>query len=167
MFVPPPKGDDKPYRITQLRLMTDFNQKIDSLASGFRLRPAHERGMANHGWLTSAHSFSFANYFHPDHMGFANLRVINDDKVMPGRGFGEHPHQNADSLIYAGTFDGDQSAETILPEDHKGWIQLARGSVDVNGQHLEAGDGLAITQGGRLIFSQGRDAEVIYFDLFG
>lgn len=73
----------------------------------------------------------------------------------------------ADGLIYAGTFDGEQKTETVLPDGHQGWIQVARGSVDVNGQRLEEGDGLAITKGGRISVSQGRDAEILYFDLYG
>ena len=63
-------------------------------------RPAEARGVAELGWLHSRHTFSFGNYFDPDHMGFRSLRVINDDVVEPGRGFGEHPHRDAEIFSY-------------------------------------------------------------------
>ena len=58
------------------------------------LHKAHTRGAANHGWLEANHTFSFANYYNPERMNFGVLRVLNDDKIAPSRGFGTHPHDN-------------------------------------------------------------------------
>jgi len=229
-----------------------------------QVRKSHERGYADHGWLKSFHSFSFAGYHDPRFMGWGNLRVINEDQVAAGRGFGEHGHRNmeiisyvlsgelahqdsmgnvkgippgdvqrmsagtgvthsefnhakdqtthllqiwiepnvleippsyeqktipliekqgklrlvaspdgaegsvkifADAKVYAGLFDGSESAQVLLDPKRKAYVHLIRGSLEVNGQHLSGGDALLIEDESQLNFSQGTDAEVLFFDL--
>jgi redox-sensitive bicupin YhaK (pirin superfamily) len=227
-------------------------------------RPAAARGHANHGWLDSSHTFSFADYYDPQHMGFRALRVINEDFVNPARGFGTHHHEDMEIITYvlegelahqdslgngasirpgevqrmsAGTGidhsefnyskdalvhllqiwilperrgltpsyeqktfpieqtqnglvlvaarDGRDGAVTVhqdvalytgklaagaklehaLAPDRHAWIQVARGSVEVNGQKLAQGDGLAVSDETRLAISASEAAEVLLSDL--
>jgi redox-sensitive bicupin YhaK (pirin superfamily) len=228
------------------------------------LRKSQDRGYADHGWLKSYHSFSFADYFDPAHMGWGNLRVINEDRVAPGRGFGEHSHRdmeiisyvlsgelahedsmgnvqgippgdvqrmsagtgvthsefnlakdktthflqiwilpkrngvrpsyeqktipaaekrgalrlvasaseakdavtmNADAKLYAGLFDGAETAELTLGPERKGYVHLVSGTLEVNGQRLDAGDALMLDNESRIAVAKGHDAEVLVFDL--
>src|SRR5271163_1090900 len=69
-------------------------------ATMFQLRKADERGHFNHGWLDTYHTFSFGDYYAPDQLGFRTLRVINDDRVQPGQGFGMHGHRDMEIVTY-------------------------------------------------------------------
>lgn len=229
-----------------------------------QIRKSNTRGQANHGWLNSQHTFSFANYYDPRYTSFGPLRVINEDKVIGGQGFGTHSHSNMeivsyvlggalehkDSMgtgsvlrygdvqrmsagsgvshsefnhsaeetvhflqiwlfpevegippsyeethftpeskrgqlrlivsedgrdgslkihqnarIYAGLFDGDEQARLELAPGRGSYVQVARGQVKVNGITLDTGDALQIRDEAQVTVENGRDAEVLVFDL--
>lgn len=229
-----------------------------------KIRRSEERGHADHGWLDSYHTFSFADYYDPDVMGFRVLRVINDDRISGGRGFPTHPHRDMEIITYviegslehqdtmgthsiilpgevqqmsAGTgvqhseFNHEKTSVTrllqiwILPDraGHKprygqksftealqrenlvlvasgdgaqgsvplhqdvqlyagkwssareqkysfksgryGWIQIANGSLEVNGQLLKTGDGVAIAEESEIALRAHGPAEFLLFDL--
>ena len=228
------------------------------------IRRGDERGHANHGWLDSWHSFSFADYYDPDHVEFGALRVINEDRVAAGAGFGTHGHRDMeilsyvldgelahkdstgtssvirpgdvqrmsagrgvmhsefnhsatkpvhflqiwiqpdvrgiapeyeekrfgpeqkrgrlrliasrdgadgsvrihqDARVYAGLFDGVENATLAIGDGRQVYVHVARGSVVVDGERLEAGDALSATDMTALDIARGRDAEVLVFDL--
>jgi len=96
------------------------------------IRPAAERGHANHGWLDSNFSFSFADYYDAAHTGFRALRVINEDVVAPQRGFGKHPHRDMEILSYV-------LSGAVQHEDSMGSREILRpGEL----QHMSAGSGV-------------------------
>ncbi|WP_423679655.1 pirin family protein [Undibacterium sp. WLHG33] len=228
------------------------------------LRKSQSRGRADHGWLKSQHSFSFGDYYDPDHTGWGNLLVINEDIIAPGTGFGTHGHRdmeiisyvlagqlahqdsmgnikgippgdvqrmsagtgvrhsefnnakgqtthflqiwitpkqkgiapgyeqktipaekkrgalclvaspdgaqdsvamNADAALYAGLFDGDEKAELSLNPERKAYVHLIRGELEVNGQRISGGDAFKIENEQKITLANGKDAEVLVFDL--
>ncbi|CAB3745775.1 quercetin 2,3-dioxygenase [Burkholderia puraquae] len=230
------------------------------------IRHADQRGRAEHGWLSTRHTFSFASYYDPEQNGFSDLLVINDDRIMPGQGFGKHPHRDMeiftyvlegslahkdtmgtgsvivpgdiqvmsagtgiahseynhsnsepvhllqvwiatamkgtppsyqqrhfgveqkrgvlrlvlspdganeslalqqDARVYAGLFDGHESAELELSGNRYAYVHVACGRITVNGVELGEGDGARIRGERTLSFARGHDAEVLVFDLRG
>jgi quercetin 2,3-dioxygenase len=228
------------------------------------LRKAQDRGYADHGWLKSFHSFSFAGYHDPQFMGWGNLRVINEDRVAAGMGFGKHGHRNmeiisyvlsgelahedsmgnikgippgdvqrmsagtgvthsefnhakdqtthflqiwiepnvaeitpsyeqksipladkqgklcliaspdgagnavkihADAKLYAGLFNGTESAQLNLKPNRKAYVHLIKGELQINGVTLQSGDALLIQDLAEILISGGKNAEVLVFDL--
>lgn len=228
------------------------------------MRFSHERGTANHGWLQSKHSFSFADYWDPKHVGFSDLLVINDDTIAPSKGFATHPHRNMEIIsyvlegalehkdsmnsgsviipgdiqlmsaghgithsefnhsttdrvhflqiwvvpnqintassyqqihispedkrgklhliiapqgsektlsikqdirIYAGQFNGQETTEFTIPDNRYIYIHVARGQLNINGQHFNSGDAARIRHAKKLTISQGENAELLIFDM--
>lgn len=229
-----------------------------------KIRRANERGHADHGWLNTYHTFSFASYQDPQHMGFRSLRVMNEDRVSPGKGFGTHQHDNmeivsyvlegaiehkdsmgngevlkpgefqrisagtgishsefnpsssepmhfyqiwlipvprdiqpsyeqkafeksrrlntlqlvaspdgqfdsltihTDAKIYLLDLDGSQAVALPLANQRHGWVQVLRGSVELNGESLEASDGAAISDENSIELKTNETAELMLFDL--
>ena len=115
------------------------------------LHRAASRGDANHGWLHSRHTFSFANYYNPDRMHFGVLRVLNDDIVAPGRGFGTHPHDNME--IISIPLDGD-----LEHKDSMGNVSVIRnGDIQV----MSAGNGITHSE-----YNKNADQQVKFLQIW-
>ncbi len=125
--------------------------KTSNIMANTILHTANTRGHANHGWLDSHHTFSFANYYNPDRMHFGVIRVLNDDRVEAGMGFGTHPHDNME--IISIPLEGD-----LEHQDSMGNVAvIKKGDIQV----LSAGTGITHSE-----YNKNRDSQVKFLQIW-